>query len=306
MIGTSSWNYPGWVGQVYVGDYSGARKDFVKARFEEQSLHDYGVALPTVCFDGAYWRFPTTEQLEKFRDAVPADFKFALKVTDQITVRRFRNDARSGVMAGKLNPGYLDARLFLEHFLAPVRESLGEKLGPIILEFSPFFFGKKFGDHDGYTPLEFVKDLHKFLDQIRPDFKLAIEVRDPVLIEPPFTRYLDCLNYHGVAHVLNEQTWMPELHAQMELPMIETADFSVVRALTRPGVTHEKAVKQYAPYEKTQEPLPELREALAKLANESLSRERGLYIYINNRAEGNAPNTIAAVLALMATLDSSS
>jgi hypothetical protein len=79
-IGTSSWIYEGWRGQICKGDYSGKRKNFVKTRFESECLSEYAQIFPTVCFDGAYWRFPTEKQLENYASKIPDGFKMALKV----------------------------------------------------------------------------------------------------------------------------------------------------------------------------------------------------------------------------------
>ena len=126
---------------------------------------------------------------------------------------------------------------------------------------------------------------------------LAVEVRDPELLE--FRRYFDCLEYHGIAHTLNEQTHMPEISEQLQVPGIFPTSFSVIRALVRPGVKHNDAVEEFEPYNRTQLDLPLMREGIAEAVRQASASRRGLYTYINNRTEGNAPNTIAGVLDLL-------
>jgi uncharacterized protein YecE (DUF72 family) len=295
-IGTSSWKYQGWLGKVYRADYSGARSSFVKKRFETEALTEYSRVFPTVCFDGAYWRLPEPESFKRYSEEIPEEYQFTMKVTDLLTQRRFN----AGPRKGEMNPSFLDVRTFTDHFLEPVSHILGEKLGVLIFEFSPFHFSRPFGLKDGYQPIDFVKDLHRFFDALpkSSNVKLAVEVRDHEFIDPRFTRYLDCLGYHGVAHVLNEQTWMPELHEQLDVPGIFTSDFTVVRALVRPGVSHEQAVREFEPYTHVTRPLPQMRRALAETIAHSIENRRGLYMYVNNRAEGNSPDTIANVLTL--------
>jgi uncharacterized protein YecE (DUF72 family) len=288
-IGTSSWKYEGWIGQVYNKDYSGPRSKVQKKTFQDECLSEFATIFPTVCFDGGFWRFPEPKQLTKYAAQVPDDFRFAIKVTNSISERR---DHR-----GVPNAGFLDARLYREHFFEPTVSALGEKLGPIILEFSPFFFGRSYGQLD-YSPLQFVKDLHKFLSLIpKTDAKLSVEVRDPQLIT--FERYYDCLEHHGVAHVLNQQTWVPTIAEQLEIPNVFPAPHTVIRALVRPGVKHNEAVDEFQPYDRTQLDMPEMREAIAETARLSMAANRKLYAFINNRTEGNAPNTIAGVLQLL-------
>ncbi len=288
-LGTSSWKYPGWIGQVYKRDYSGPRSIVQKKRFETECLSEYAEIFPTVCLDEGYWRFPDPKRLERYAEQVPEDFRFAIKVTNEVTERRNRQ--------GITNTGYLEPRLFTEHFFEPVKSALGNKLGPIIFEFSPFFFGRSFGQLD-YSPLHFVKDLHGFLSAIpKQGAELAVEIRDPELLA--FPRYFDCLEYHGVAHTLNEQTHMPEISEQLEVPGIFPASYSVIRALVRPGVSHNSAVEEFEPYNRTQLELPELRRGIAEAARQASAAHRGLYAYVNNRTEGNAPNTIAGILDLL-------
>ena len=301
-LGTSSWNYEGWRGQVYIGDYSGARKDFVKSRFMAEALREYATVFPTVCFDGAYWRFPEPTQLKHFHEETTPGFKMALKCTDIVTVYRFRDTKDMGQKRGQLNSTYLDAEAFKEYFYKPATEHLSDKLGPVIFEFSPFHFDKYFGEQE-YKPIDFVKDLHQFLSKIPKDIDYAVEIRDPIFVSPEFTRYRDCLEYHGVAHCLNQQTWMPEIGEQLTIPGIITADHIVVRALTRPGVSHEEAVKDFAPYDRTQIVLEGMRGAIAGLIHESIQNRKKVFVYSNNRAEGNSPNTLAAVLDLFDELE---
>ncbi len=298
-LGTSSWIYEGWRNQVYNRDYSGARSPFLKSRFQKESLAEFATTFPTVCFDGGYWRFPTYDQLKKYANQTPDRFKMALKVTDSVTLREIRQRGQPG----SRNTSYLDPETFVRGVLEPAKSALGAKLGPMIFEFSPFFFGSSIGPVDGYTPLGFVKDLHQFFERIPAEGNYAVEVRDPVLIDPEFNRYLDCLNYHGVSHVLSEQTWMPPLEEQLKVPRILTADFAVVRALVRAGVKHNEAVEEFQPYDRTQLLLPGMRRAISDLIINQLQFERQLYAYVNNRAEGNAPNTIAGVLELLNEYD---
>jgi uncharacterized protein YecE (DUF72 family) len=293
-LGTSSWIYEGWLGQVYNGDYSGPRSKVNKKRFETECLVEHSQIFPTVCFDGAYYRFPETKKLEQFREQIAPGGTMAFKVTQDVTLREIKDFQTKQRHS---NEGYLRGELFEERFLRPVAEVMGEKLGPMIFEFSPFFFGRGHGQLD-YTPLQFVKDLHQFFERIpKNEFQYAVEVRDPQLIT--FERYYDCLEFHGVAHVLNQQTWVPEISEQIDIPGVFPAPYTVIRALVRPGVKHEEAVDEFQPYNRTQLDMPQMREAIAEVARRSLAGNRKMYAYINNRTEGNAPNTIAGILDLL-------
>ena len=56
-------------------------------------------------------------------------------------------------------------------------------------------------------------------------------------------------------------------------------------------------MEKFRPYSKIVETNAEARQAALALILQSLREKRGSYIYINNRLEGNALGTIAAVVA---------
>ncbi len=58
FIGTSSWKYPGWCGQVYDESRYTTRKKFSEARFERECLAEYAEFFPTVFVDAGY--YPTS------------------------------------------------------------------------------------------------------------------------------------------------------------------------------------------------------------------------------------------------------
>ena len=70
------------------------------------------------------------------------------------------------------------------------------------------------------------------------------------------------------------------------------------RFLLKPGRKCEKAVKMFQPYDRLQEKNPEARNAGRKLVAEGKKEggHRKTFIYVNNRLEGNALETIAAMV----------
>jgi hypothetical protein len=70
------------------------------------------------------------------------------------------------------------------------------------------------------------------------------------------------------------------------------------RFLLKPGRKYEEAVKSFQPYDKVKEPNPEAREAGKALMAEEKKTASGreTFIYVNNRLEGNALETIDAML----------
>jgi uncharacterized protein YecE (DUF72 family) len=108
FIGTSSWKYPGWNGQLYDESRYLWRGKFAKSRFEKNCLGEYAEVFKTVCVDAAYYTFPSPKYLEGLAAQTPDGFQFGFKVTDEITVKKFPNLPRFGQRAGRPNEHFLE------------------------------------------------------------------------------------------------------------------------------------------------------------------------------------------------------
>lgn len=282
-FGTSSWKYPGWKGQVYTRRYPSQRT------FDQECLAEYSQLFPTVCADFALYDFPVAERMKVIHDQTAEDFTVSLKVTDRITIKRYPNLPRHGPHAGRENPDFLNAELFQEAFLKPV-EQLGKKRGAIIFEFSTFY------PSSGVTYDSFMRMIDDFLSRLPAGYHYAIELRNREFLTE---EYLAMLSSRGVAHVLNNWTRMPPIIEQIQMAGVLCAGFSVARALLRPGRTYQEAVDMFQPYDDIREENPELRMGLAEAARRCAREGRTLYAYVNNRAEGNSPKTIEAILDIL-------
>ncbi len=281
-IGTSSWKYEGWLGQIYTRERYVTRGKFSKARFEAECLAEFAETFPTVCGDFSFYQFPAPDYWRKLFTGAPPSLKFALKVPEEVTVGVFPRHARYGPRAGQENPGYLNAEALKALFLEPL-EPYRNRIGPLIFE-----FGAR------STPVaEFVSTVDEFFDQLPGTFRYAVEVRNPGYLQP---HYFDMLREHDAAHVFNAWTKMPLLHEQMAIEAAFTTDFTVTRALLRQGRAYENAVEQFAPYDKVQDENPEAREALRKMLQRMKEERKATFVYVNNRFEGNSPTTIQAIV----------
>jgi hypothetical protein len=70
---------------------------------------------------------------------------------------------------------------------------------------------------------------------------------------------------------------------------------SGVRALRR-GRMYEDAVATFAPYTKVQDPNPEARDAMRVLIGRARENKEFLFLFVNNRLEGNAPATMLSLV----------
>lgn len=282
-LGTSSWAYEGWRGQVY-------KQAYPKSRFAQDCLKEYAAyehggtrLFRTVGVDHSFYRPPTAAQWADYAAQVPEDFRICSKVWEDITIAAFADHPRYGTKAGKANPHFLDAALCEELVLAPARAGLSGRAGPLIFEFQRL----------GLDPESFVSALDRFLSKLPAGLQYAVEVRNPAILG---ARYHSVLNTHGVAHVYNHWTAMPALAAQhAALGRRFSAPFALMRLLTPLGTAHADAVKRYAPYSKLVQPQPRMRTDVLALIRQALAEQTGVYVLANNRAEGNAPSTIQAI-----------
>ena len=285
-IGGSSWKYEGWLGQVYTRGRYLSRGRFSKRLFESECLREYAGTFLTVCGDFAFYQFPTEDFWRKLFRQAPENFRFAFKVPEQITCKVYPRHARYGAQAGKPNEAFLDARALEHMFLRPLLPHRA-KTGLLIFEFGAF--GRQsFGDLS-----EFLDRLDPFLASLPPEFRYAIEIRNPEFLAPD---YFACLRTHRVAHVYNAWSRMPELRRQLAIPDSATADFLVCRALLRRGRPYADAVAMFSPYTEVKDPNPEARESMRVLMGRARENKQFLFLFVNNRLEGNAPLTILSLM----------
>lgn len=285
FLGTSSWKYEGWIGQIYSRGRYLARGRFSEQRFQAECLREYAETFPIVCGDFSFYQFPPEAYWQRLF-ASAASVKFALKVPEEVTVKLFPVHPRYGTRAGERNPSFLDS-LLLENAFLDLLQPFRERIGVLIFEFGAF-------PKQSYQGIaDFLQELDPFLDALPRDFRYAVEIRNQEFLSPS---YFACLRRHGVAHVFNAWTWMPELSEQMQMPEVFTADFTVARALLRRGRPYANAVAELSPYQQIRDPNPAARDALRLLISRARDRHEPSYIFVNNRLEGNAPQTIEAIL----------
>jgi uncharacterized protein YecE (DUF72 family) len=288
-LGTSSWKYPGWRGQIYDQARYLWRGSFSEARFDRSCLAEYAGVFKTVCVDGAYYRFPDQRYLEGLMSQTPADFLFAFKVTDEITIKQFSNLPRFGERAGRPNEHFLNADLFSSAFLEPCRP-FQSKVGLLIFEFSTFY------PRDFARGRDFVEALDHFFAAVPKGWPLGVEIRNRHFLHPD---YFAMLARHQVAHVYNSWSGMPSVDEQMALPESRTNPrLCGARFLLRPGRKYQEAVDRFSPYDRIQDPFPAARAAGAALIRQGQTGEpdKKTFIYLNNRLEGNAILSIDAML----------
>lgn len=289
FVGTSSWKYPGWQGTIYNRDRYVWRGRYSTARFERLCLAEYAEVFKTVSVDASYYTFPKKRNLDEMAAMVPGNFRFAFKVTDQITLKRYPNLARFGRRAGQLNPDFLRADRFASQFLEPC-QSLRGQLGILMFEFS------RFSETDFDEGTSFARRLDQFLGELPSGWPYGVEIRNASFLCP---EYFEVLDRHSVSHIYNSWQGMLPIGEQLALSgNCGVTQPIAARFLLRPGRAYADAVKRFSPYERLREPYPDGTVAGARLIREGLKSggEKAAFIYVNNRFEGNAPSSILRML----------
>ena len=283
-FGTSTWNYPGWRGLVYHRDYG--TKGAAAKMLEEYAAFPL---FRTVGIDSSFYAPPTEEVLRSYSDHLPPGFPCVSKVWSQLTVHTFTK-AQDPARAGKINPDFLNHDLFTEEIYQPYQRHFAGHTGPFVFEFQTL------AKSSGMDAESFASRLDEFFSALPRDAQYAVEIRNDEFLTP---MYFAVLREHGVAHVFSSWTRMPPLGHQLDLPGSITGTFIVARALLRPGRSYDEAVDAFAPYDRIREPNPKLRRDLVRLVKAAVKTRIPAYLLVNNRAEGSAPLTIAAVAEML-------
>ena len=110
-LGTIGWSYSFWKGIFYPN--KAVSKDF---------LAYYATQYDTVEVDSTFYRIPTEQAITNWEKQTPAYFMFSLKFPSVITHIKMLKECER------------ETNLFLESI-----KLLGEKLGPLLLQFPPNF-----------------------------------------------------------------------------------------------------------------------------------------------------------------------
>jgi uncharacterized protein YecE (DUF72 family) len=177
-IGTSGFHYKHWIGPFYPPKTPASKMlDFYLPHFD------------TVEINNSFYRLPTAEAFDAWREATPADFAFAVKASRFITHNKKLKDPEHA----------------LENLL-PRAAHLGPKLGPILFQLPP---------HWRVNP----ERLESLLEILPRDLRYTFEFRELSWITPAIIPILTKFNAAFCIYEL----------AGYHSPLHITADFAYVR-----------------------------------------------------------------------------
>jgi uncharacterized protein YecE (DUF72 family) len=85
FIGTSSWRYEGWLGQVYTPERYFTRGKFSKKKFHEESIEEYAETFPIIGGDFSFYSIPEAPFWQKLFARAPGRLKWDLKLPEDLT-----------------------------------------------------------------------------------------------------------------------------------------------------------------------------------------------------------------------------
>jgi uncharacterized protein YecE (DUF72 family) len=250
-LGTSSFTAAGWEGSFYPrGMQSADRLSFYAEHFD------------TLEIDSTFYACPSIRTVEGWASKTPENFIFSVKVPQIITHEK--------VLVG------CDTEL--KQFVETMG-ILGEKLGPMVLQF-PFFDQEAFESQS-----DFLDRLIPFLKKIPQGRKFAVEIRNKEWLDAQFA---GVLRDFRVALVLQDQSRMPlpsELSQKFD-PI--TTDWTYVRWLgDRKGIERITTTWNKIVIDHTNE----IR-SWVDVCYETVRRGVKVFGYANNHYGGHAPATI--------------
>ena len=250
-IGTSAFTAAGWPGTFYPEGLP-----------ERDYLNYYATKFDTVEVDSTFYRTPSVSTVKGWNAKTPPGFLFAAKVPQIITHEKVLVDCDA------------EFKPFIE-----VMDHLGEKLGPLLLQFG--YFNKKafVGVND------FLARLRPFIKKLPKDHKFAVEIRNKNWLVPQF---VEALRERGVALALIDQSWMPRPAQWFEKFDPITADFTYVRWLgDRKGIEARTKVWDKIIVDRSAE-LAEWVEVLKTVHKRRIQ----ILAFANNHFAGFGPGTI--------------
>lgn len=223
-------------------------------------LSTYACAFRGVEVDSTFYAIPDVRVVRAWSERTPPEFTFALKMPKEVTHERRLRDADD----------------IVRDFLNRV-ESLGSKLGPILLQMGPDF-----------EPDE-LPSIEDFLPTLPRDLRFAIELRQRGWMRSEvLPRLLELLSRRGVALALSDGRWIPR-ETMLELAERPTADFVYVRWM---GPDREITDYSRVQFDRSEE-IRAWSEVLKSV------RSKDIFGFFNNHFAGHSPASAREMQSLV-------
>ncbi|MBI3859642.1 MAG: DUF72 domain-containing protein [Thaumarchaeota archaeon] len=242
--GCSGWSYKDWSGPFYPKGLPA--KDYLKF---------YSRVFNCVEIDSSFYRIPNAFMIGQWSRNTPEGFTFAPKLPKKITHDNKLENSEST----------------LTYFYSMVSK-LKDRLGPVAIQLPP---SVKLSTH--------LKVMEKFISELRPEFRHAVEFRHKSWFTPEVYRLL---RKNNIAMV-----W--SLNQYVETPPEVTADFIYVRMV---------GDREIDKFDRIQRDRSEDMKRWAEAVRENSGKFESGYVFFNNHFAGFSPesnNEFRRLLGLM-------
>ena len=283
-MGVSTWSYPGWDGLVWDGTY----EPTVLSRKGLGALSQHPL-MRTVCVDRTSWRPLSTEQYAQMAMQVPDDFRFVVKCPNVVTDALVRSEEGK---AQQRNPVFLNGGLAIDQFVTPCLQGLGNKLGVLVYQLSPLPWDELRQPHFLFERLGSLLAATRQALQTMPHVIVAVEVRDPILLEDGL---IDTLRAHGATLCLGLHGKMPPIAQQLPWlrklwPTPLVCRWNLNASFGPFG--YAAAQEKHMPFNEIRSADPATLRTLAQTIHGICGAGQTAYVTISNDAEGCAPLSI--------------
>jgi uncharacterized protein YecE (DUF72 family) len=277
-IGTCSWKYDSWKGIIY-------------PEFGEiNHLAEYAKHYNSVEVDQWFWslfdivRLPEPNTVKEYKESVPEDFKFIIKVPNSITLTHYYSRNKSEPL--KKNPYFMSVDLF-EEFLQTMK--------PIKNQIAFLIFQLEYLNKEKMSSLsELQRHLHKFFTSLPAEVPpMSIEIRNPYYLNSSYFKFLRDLN---LSNVFLQGYFMPPIVGIYNKFKEYISGQTIIRlhGPDRSGIEKMSDNNWNKIYINRDEELKDIVEMMHDLQN----RDVDVYLNVNNHHEGCAPMTIEKIKKL--------
>lgn len=252
--------------QIYLGAQNWTSRSWVEGFYphgtrQEDMLGVYAQAFPTVEIHRSFYEIPTDPEIRDWYSVVPDDFKFAVRVPQQIS-----HEHR-----------FVGAEKLLARFLGRV-EKLNEKLGPVLLQLPTDFAPE----------MEARTTFFSFIESLPTGFGWAVEFRDKHwLSEDVF----EVLRGKNVALVLSDGRWIKR-EVMLRVATKTTSDWLYVRWNASSGFP-------LSDFSRVQDEKSEILSQWAAVLWPLAEKVDHVFGYFSDQFEGHAPHSARVFQRMM-------
>ena len=272
-FGTCSWKYDSWKGIIYppAGKFN--------------YLSEYAKHFNTVEVDQWFWSLhsvdkitlPQEKDVKNYNSSVPDDFLFTIKVPNSLTLTHFYKKKKTDPLIA--NPHFLSEDIYSSFIktLKPIKT----KTGVLIFQFE--YLNKEKMN----TQMQFIEMFESFLENIRSEFRIGVEIRNPNYLNQKFFEFI---NKNKLVMVFLQGYYMPPVWEVFDKyrKFLEGTVVLRLHGPDRKGIE----VKTGNVWNKIVEPKDDEIEKIIDIINYLDSQKVDTYVNVNNHFEGSAPLTI--------------